>query len=289
MGVLDAHSGELNQLKRYNSISSIKWFSIAEYFYDPKKETIESFSHKHDEYEFLIPLKTIPIIINDKSNYCGEVGYVFPVNPQTIHGIVFPLDKSECLDITIDKSYLDALKENLGFSGKQFSNRFFLAPGFLDTVKEFQKEINRANCNLFRAENLAKMMTTTLIVDGLRADKGTKRPEKQYRKNIKQMIAYMYNNFKNQDLDIAALAEKSGYSLAYFTKAFKAYMGETPIAHLNKLRISEAKSIMLIEHRKTFENIYREVGYKNFSSFTEAFKRVSNMSPSEFKKRYMHK
>jgi YesN/AraC family two-component response regulator len=103
------------------------------------------------------------------------------------------------------------------------------------------------------------------------------------------MIAYMYNNFNNQDLDIAALAEKSGYSLAYFTKAFKAYMGETPIAHLNKLRISEAKSIMLIEHRKTFENIYREVGYKNFSSFTEAFKRISNMSPSEFKKRYLHK
>jgi AraC-like DNA-binding protein len=286
MGVLQAHALTLNQVKNYNSLSTLKYISVAEYWYDKDRETIDAFSHKHEEYEFIIPMETIPLLIYDKANYIGEVGYIYPVNPMTEHGIAFPLNKSGCIDITVSKEYVDDLKAKLGFDSKYFFTRFIMPSTFLDVLREFQREVDKVQYNSFKAESLAKLLVSTLIIEGLTLGVDNRRPEKKYKKNIKQMILYMYNNFNNQELDIADLAKMSGYSLTYFTKAFKAYMNDTPIMHLNKLRISEARSLMN-KGVYNFYNIYHEVGYKNLSSFTEAFKRITGMTPSKYRTTYV--
>ena len=286
MGVLQAHGINMNQIKNYNSISTIKSFSVAEYFYEDGKETIDAFSHSHLEYEFIIPIETVPLLVYEKANYIGEVGYIYPVNPMVIHGIAFPLDHSHVLDITVDKDYLDDLKEKLGYKDKYFYTRFMMPQSILDVIRDFQNELSKSQYNVFKVENLAKLITSSFIFLGLSLDIDNRRPEKKYRKNIKSIILYMYNHYKEANLDIQSLAEMSNYSLAYFTKAFKAYMNDTPIVHLNKLRISEAKA-MLLRGESSFTNIYKEVGYKNLSSFTEAFKRITGYTPSEYKQKFI--
>ncbi len=285
LGVLQAHGVNISQVKNYNSIHTIKEFSIAEYYYEDGRKTIDAFSHSHEEYEFIIPIDTIPLLIYEKANYIGEVGYIYPVNPNVVHGIVFPLDKSQVIDITIDKEYLDQLKAKLGFQDKYFYTRFNVPPTILEVIRDFQAELSKPEYNVFKAESLAKLITSALIVTGLELDIDNRRPEKKYRKNIKNMIQYMYENFKDPELDIAYLAKMSDYSVAYFTKAFKAYMNDTPILHLNKLRISEAKALLL-RGETSFSDIYKKVGYRNLSSFTEAFKRITGVTPTEYKKKY---
>ena len=286
MGVLQAHGASIGQIKNYNSICTIKDFSVAEYYYEEGRETIDAFSHNHSEYEFIIPMSTIALLVYEKANYIGEVGYVYPVNPLTTHGIVFPLDKSAVIDITIDKDYLDSLKEKLGFKDKYFYTRFNMPPTILEVIRDFQKESSKMQANTFKVESLAKLITSSLIYAGLSLDLDNRRPEKKYRRNIKNMILYMYEHYKEPDLDISALAKMSDYSLAYFTKAFRAYMNDTPIVHLNKLRISEAKALLL-KGGLSFTDVYQQVGYRNLSSFTEAFKRVTKMTPTEFKQKYI--
>ena len=286
MGVLQAHGININQIKNYNSISTIKDFSIAEYFYEDGKETIDAFSHSHLEYEFIIPTETIALLVYDKANYIGEVGYIYPVNPNVTHGIVFPLDKSAVIDITVSQDYVDDLKTRLGFQDKYFYTRFMMPPTILEVIRDFQQELSKPQYNVFKAENLAKLITSTLICTGLSLEVDNRRPEKKYRKNIKNMILYMYNHYMDPNLDISYLAQISDYSLAYFTKAFKAYMNDTPIVHLNKLRISEAKALLL-RGETSFTEIYQQVGYRNLSSFTEAFKRITGFTPSEFKQKYI--
>ena len=84
----------------------------------------------------------------------------------------------------------------------------------------------------------------------------------------------------------AKIAEYSGYSLAYFTKAFKKYMHDTPIMHLNKRRISDAKALLKDKNLQLMD-IATAVGYKNLSTFTEAFKRCMGLLPSEYRNKYI--
>jgi AraC family transcriptional regulator of arabinose operon len=88
----------------------------------------------------------------------------------------------------------------------------------------------------------------------------------------------MFENFRDPNLTIAKLADISGYSPAYFSRAFKAYMNDAPIVHLNKLRLSEARALFKNKDL-TIGQISEMVGYNNMSTFTEAFKNILGMKP----------
>lgn len=63
-------------------------------------------------------------------------------------------------------------------------------------------------------------------------------------------------------------------------------MHDTPIMHLNKMRISQAK-VFFENSDLTIQEIAHKVGYKNISTFTEAFKRVMGMTPNYYRKKFM--
>ncbi|MBO5577579.1 MAG: helix-turn-helix domain-containing protein [Bacilli bacterium] len=56
--------------------------------------------------------------------------------------------------------------------------------------------------------------------------------------------------------------------------------------HLNKMRISQAK-VFFENSDLTIQEIAHKVGYKNISTFTEAFKRVMGMTPNYYRKKFM--
>ena len=283
MGVIEAHVGGVNNISNYSSVKSIENFSIAEYHYDENKPTINPFSHQHLEYEFILILKTVPLLVYEKANYIGEVGYVYPVNPNVIHGIEFPLDESEIIDITVDMNYFDEIKKSLGFEGEYFYTRFQVSTSFIDLCNNFLK----GNNNQFKEESIKKLIISSLIIEGLSDKTDRRRPEKKYAKNIKKILVYMYEHYNDPNLTIKDLAELSDYSITYFTKAFTAYMHDSPIVHLNKLRISEAKSLMLENKNLKFKEIALMVGFDNLSTFTESFRRVTGYAPKDFKAKYI--
>lgn len=285
MSVYDAHVGGLNSVSNYSNVKTIDNFSIAEYHYEKNKPTINAFSHQHLEYEFILILKTVPLLIYEKANYIGEVGYVYPVNPSVVHGIEFPLNESELIDITIDMDYFDEIKKSLGYEGHYFYTRFQVGTSFVELCNNF---LNGKN-NQFKEETIKKLIINSLITEGLRDEHDRRRPEKKYAKNIKNIIIYMYEHYKECDLTIEKLASISDYSTTYFTKAFKAYMHDSPIVHLNKLRISEAKSLLVSNPKLNFKEIALKVGYLNTSTFTESFKRVTGFTPKDFKAKFIDK
>lgn len=283
MSVYDAHVGGLNKVEYFSTVKTIDDFSIAEYHYEENKPTINPFSHQHTEYEFILVLKTVPLLIYEKANYIGEVCYVYPVNPNVLHGIEFPLDDSEVIDITFDMNYFDEEKKLLGFDKRYFYTRFQVGASFIELCNTFLN----SNINQFKEENLKKLIVDTLITEGLSDTHDRRRPEKKYQKNIKKILVYMYENYKDSNLTIEGLAKMSDYSVTYFTKAFKAYMHDSPIVHLNKLRISEAKALLMSNPSMSFKEISERVGFVNLSTFTESFKRVTGFTPKDFKNKYL--
>ena len=280
-----AHAPTEEELNKFNSVVGNENISIAEYSIRNDKEDLNSFRHNHDDYEFLIPLKTIPLMFYEKADYIGEVGFVYPINPYSRHGIESVSKNSEFYSIVISREYLDKIKTKFGFQNKFFYARFNVGLSLLEYIRTFQRLNNSPLSTPDEILNVTYLITSYLINFGLVTGHTDKRPEKRYFPKMKSIALYMYDNFKNPNLTIKDLANLSGFSVAYFTKSFKQFMNDTPINHLNRLRLSEAKSLFY-DKTLSIKQIAKMVGYKNETTFTEAFKRINGDLPKDFRKKY---
>ena len=285
MSVYLAHAASKEDIGHYDLVCSLDHFSIAINEKEMKLHIVSAFKHSHDEYEFILPITTIPLLFYANANYIGEVGFCYPVNPYVEHGMEVDLH-SKVISIAIDKEYFNKVKADLGFEGQYFYTRFLYKRNLLDLVKEFADayQANKEDFDILNA--IAERITILLIKVGLESGADNRRPEKKYVKNMRNILMYIEKNYRDPELTIAKLADLTGYSLAYFTKAFKQYMNDTPVMHLNKRRISEAKALLRSE-KMSLGDIAKASGYKNLSTFTQAFERVMGMLPSEYRKKYL--
>ena len=136
MSVKSAHAVTLEEAKKYDFIYSLSHFSIAENYIEDKLLVLRAFKHAHDEYEFIIPITTIPLLYYAKANYIGEVGFCYPVNPYVEHGLEVDLH-SKVISISVEKEYLESVKKELGFEGKLFYTRFIYKKNLIDLIKLF--------------------------------------------------------------------------------------------------------------------------------------------------------
>lgn len=89
---------------------------------------------------------------------------------------------------------------------------------------------------------------------------------------------YMNDNFAN-DLDLEGFAHYTGRSLSAFKKDFVELFHQSPGRWIVKRRLQEARR--LIENGEKPLDVYMQVGFKNLSHFSTAFKREYGFPPSE--------
>jgi transcriptional regulator GlxA family with amidase domain len=92
---------------------------------------------------------------------------------------------------------------------------------------------------------------------------------------------------KNYDelLTINGLAEKFNMSARTFIRKFTAITGNTPIEYIQRVRVEAAKRF-LEKAKLTVEQVCMEVGYSDFGFFRNIFKRLTGLTPQEYKKKY---
>jgi AraC-like DNA-binding protein len=81
---------------------------------------------------------------------------------------------------------------------------------------------------------------------------------------------------------IADLARAVSLSRTAFTLRFRHAVGEPPMTHLTRLRLSGGAGYLTSTSR-TIGDIAREVGYDSEASFSKAFKRIYGRSPGAFR------
>jgi transcriptional regulator GlxA family with amidase domain len=82
--------------------------------------------------------------------------------------------------------------------------------------------------------------------------------------------------------EIAARLNTSERSLL---RHFQQHYGESPLAHLQRLRIERAKAL-LETSLLSLDEIVERCGYRDTSSFRRLFKRATSMTPSDYRERY---
>jgi AraC family transcriptional regulator, exoenzyme S synthesis regulatory protein ExsA len=93
------------------------------------------------------------------------------------------------------------------------------------------------------------------------------------------LLEFLNDNYMD-DLTMEQIASFTGRSLATFKRDFKKISSLTPQKWLIKKRL-EMAYIKLKEERKKVQDVYIEVGFKNPSHFSTAFKKQYGIPPTE--------
>lgn len=80
-------------------------------------------------------------------------------------------------------------------------------------------------------------------------------------------------------LDLARLAAVAGVSPFHFARRFRALVGESPIAHLRRLRLEHAAE--LLREGASVTEVAHRVGYADSAHLATAFRRAFGQSPSQ--------
>jgi transcriptional regulator GlxA family with amidase domain len=95
---------------------------------------------------------------------------------------------------------------------------------------------------------------------------------------------WIYANFQNK-IDFQVLSNHLAVSYRTFIRRFKFATDETPSKYLQKLRI-EASKDLLETTNLNLEAIMESVGYSDTSSFSILFKRLTHLTPREYRTRF---
>lgn len=86
-----------------------------------------------------------------------------------------------------------------------------------------------------------------------------------------------------RDVSLQALANEYGLSPTHFQRVFKETVGESPRAHVERLRLERA-AYRLCVTRESILDIALDLGFESHETFSRAFKRRFGTSPSAMRK-----
>lgn len=105
---------------------------------------------------------------------------------------------------------------------------------------------------------------------------------KKSNKLIRGVKEYV-QNYYDQEITLAEIADSLYVNKNYLSQLFKKVTGETFVTYLNRFRIEKAKEKLRQQHYMVYE-VSEMVGYQNPTYFSQVFKSITGVSPSEFYK-----
>lgn len=99
-------------------------------------------------------------------------------------------------------------------------------------------------------------------------------------KFLKKAIDIVEKNLSNPKLDVVFLASEMGMSRSTFMRKIKAVAGQTPLDFIKSVKLKHAY-LMLQDKTATIQYVMEAIGYSDHKTFTQSFKGLFGMTPSE--------
>lgn len=100
---------------------------------------------------------------------------------------------------------------------------------------------------------------------------------------IKIVKQYIEDNYNREELTLQDVADYTHLSPQHLSRIFRKEMGITFIDYLTKVRIRKAIDLLFEEDLKMYE-IAEKVGYTTQHYFSNVFKKITGVSPAEYRK-----
>lgn len=110
--------------------------------------------------------------------------------------------------------------------------------------------------------------------------------EKQYVESKPIRMAKHYiGEYYYQSLTLEVVSKEIGFNPTYFSTMFKKETGKNFSEYLKEVRIENAKT-MLLNTEQSVEDISYAIGYLDIKYFSRLFKKLTGITPTEFRKLY---
>ncbi len=103
---------------------------------------------------------------------------------------------------------------------------------------------------------------------------------------VNSVIIYVENRIRT-DINYTELEKITGFSLAHIRYIFVSVTGKSLSKYILERRICNIAFEMIHNNEESLSNIASKYGVTNADTFTRAFKRVTGVTPSEFRKERM--
>lgn len=103
-------------------------------------------------------------------------------------------------------------------------------------------------------------------------------------KMVHQAQSYIESNVEEK-ISVEALSSRFNVGRRNFDRRFIKATGNTPIEYTQRVKIEAAKKAFEL-NRKTINEVMYDVGYTDVKAFREVFRKITGMSPLEYKKKY---
>lgn len=101
---------------------------------------------------------------------------------------------------------------------------------------------------------------------------------------VQKAQAYIENNI-DEKISIEYLSSKFAVGRRNFDRRFIKATGNTPIEYAQRVKIESAKKAFENTHKNISEVMY-EVGYSDVKAFREVFRKITGISPLEYRNKY---
>lgn len=259
-------------------------------FFIGKKPMQYPYIHSHDYYEiFLITSGSIVHNINGEKHVLSENTVIFVRDRDEHRMEVCGNRKCEYINITFSKRVLEACFNMINTAVEKtyiledpVSPCVSLTRSSLCYYKESLDMLNTLGIKNRRLMGIRLKAIITELISVFIMDLGIK-----YKKSL-HWPGWLYElHIQSQDKEVfseglSALLRISGKNKSYLCRCFKKYIGATPTAYINSLRLSLAKELLQRTDNDIAEVIF-ECGFENVSHFYHLFKQRYNCTPKQIK------
>lgn len=237
--------------------------------------------HYHDHFQILYALEGEGEISLDGNTYDFSKDKVVLINPHCLHSIkattkltVLVLAFSvPSLKIAIQEDILSLMKEN----SKHFELDIFTASEIRPLFRKMLYE--QKNGDFFGKLSMPVYLLEIIILL-LRQQEFTDVQDANDIRSI-QMKEYIERHYF-ENITAESLSALFGISTRYMNDIFKRKFNDTPLQYLQKIRINQAKELLLTTDQDIV-SICFEVGYETLSTFYRTFRNLVGISPNKFR------
>ncbi|WP_029192429.1 helix-turn-helix domain-containing protein [Paenibacillus harenae] len=111
-----------------------------------------------------------------------------------------------------------------------------------------------------------------------------KRGSREKNDVIDKVLRYLDQHYRRSDLSLNLLASEFHISVSHLSKLFKEQEECNFIDYLMDIRMNKAKEL-LTESEAMIKDIAEQVGYTNVNSFVRIFKKITGLTPTEYRQR----
>ncbi|ETP72563.1 DNA-binding domain-containing protein, AraC-type [Lachnospiraceae bacterium JC7] len=259
----------------------ITWFT--------NRTNVQSVVHSHPYYELILPLYGgVMYSVNGSLVHLNE-GELIVLPADIYHYGKYDIstDVSDRLLAQIDQTFWDQIATEEPFhelcrlKTPLVFNASDVAAWEIRSFFE-QMDLNRNIKDPVSQLMLCSNMLRTLFIYMTESLHNQHSPELARNQLVEKAVSYIQEHFTDPELTVYDIAEYTFSSREHLSRLFKRYTMESIHSYITELRMQHFHQ--LLREGKSIMDSCNYSGFSDYSSFTRSFKKIHNMSPTQYMK-----